>query len=169
VFLGDAGRTEAGRPSRRYGVEWANYARLTPWMTAEMDVSFSRARFADPSQDGDRIPGALDRVVAAALTVEPSRKVFGSIRLRHFGPRPLIENGSVHSESTTMWNGEVGVGISKRMRVALDAFNLFDADVADIEYFYASRLPGEPASGLDDRHLHPSPPRTLRVTLQLSY
>ncbi|HXG71824.1 MAG TPA: hypothetical protein VNJ04_14545 [Gemmatimonadaceae bacterium] len=25
VFVGDAGTTEAGRPSRRFGVEWANY------------------------------------------------------------------------------------------------------------------------------------------------
>jgi len=27
VFLGDAGTTEASRPSRRTGVEWANYFR----------------------------------------------------------------------------------------------------------------------------------------------
>jgi hypothetical protein len=25
VFVGDAGTTEAGRPSHRYGIEWVNY------------------------------------------------------------------------------------------------------------------------------------------------
>ena len=29
----------------------------------------------------------------------------------------------------------------------LEAFNLFDAEVSDIDYFYASRLPGEPEGG----------------------
>jgi hypothetical protein len=30
VFVGDAGTTDAGRPSRRVGVEWTNYWRLRP-------------------------------------------------------------------------------------------------------------------------------------------
>ncbi len=32
LFVGDAGTTEAGRPSRRVGVEWTNYARVKPWL-----------------------------------------------------------------------------------------------------------------------------------------
>jgi outer membrane receptor protein involved in Fe transport len=35
----------------------------------------------------------------------------------------------------------------------------------DIEYFYASRLPGEPDEGVEDIHLHPAEPRTFRVSL----
>lgn len=169
LFIGDAGITEASRPSRRLGVEWANYARLTPWMTAEADVSFSRARFTDDDPAGDNIPGSLDRVVSAAVTVEPRRRVFGSIRLRHFGPRPLIEDASVKSESTTIWNGEIGYEFSSRARLTLESFNLFDSDVSDIDYFYTSRLPGEPPGGVDDIHLHPSLPRSARVTLQVGW
>ena len=30
LFVGDAGTTEPGRPSRRYGVEWTNYWRVKP-------------------------------------------------------------------------------------------------------------------------------------------
>ena len=37
----------------------------------------------------------------------------------------------------------------------------------DIMYFYASRLPGEPASGVEDKHFHPAEPRTLRLSLVL--
>jgi hypothetical protein len=48
-------------------------------------------------------------------------------------------------------------------------FNLFDSDVSDIDYFYRSRLPGEPLTGVEDIHLHPSLPRTARLTLQLSF
>ena len=77
---------------------------------------------------GDIIPGALDRVVSGAVTVEPAKRVFGSIRLRHFGPRPLIENASVRSESTTIWNGEIGYGVTNRTRLMLEVFNLFDSE-----------------------------------------
>lgn len=169
LFIGDAGITEASRPSRRFGLEWANYARLSPWMTAEADVSFSRARFTDPDPVGDRIPGALDRVVSGALTVEPTKRIFGSIRLRHFGPRPLVEDASVKSKSTTIWNGELGISLSNRARLTFEGFNLFDAAVADIDYFYRSRLPGEPLEGVDDVHTHPSLPRMGRVSLQLAF
>ena len=45
LFVGDAGTTEAGRPSRRAGLEWTNYARLTPWLTVDGDLAVSRARY----------------------------------------------------------------------------------------------------------------------------
>ena len=47
-------------------------------------------------------------------------------------------------------------------------FNIFDADVSDIDYFYASRLPGEPDEGVEDVHTHPALPRS-RVGLQVSF
>ena len=169
LFVGDAGTSEAGRPSRRVGVEWSNYLRLTPWLVADADVSFSGARFTDDDPSGDRIPGALARVISGGLTVEPRRPVFGSLRLRHFGPRPLIEDESVRSEGTTIWNGEIGYRVTDRARIVIEGFNLFDANVSDIDYFYTSRLPGEPLEGVADVHTHPSIPRTARVSLQVSF
>ena len=169
LFVGDAGIIKASRPSRRYGLEWANYARLRPWMTAEADVSFTRARFTDDDPVGDFIPGSLDRVISGAITVEPARRVFGSIRLRHFGPRALIEDASVKSKSTTIWNGEMGVTLTRQMKLSIEGFNLLDSKVADIDYFYTSRLPGEPIDGVGDVHTHPSIPRTGRVSLQFAF
>jgi hypothetical protein len=169
LFIGDAGITEASRPSRRLGLEWTNYARLTRWMTAEADISFSRARFTNVDPAGNRIPGALDRVVSGAVTVEPANRFFGSVRLRHFGPRPLIEDGSVNSRSTTIWNGELGISLSRHARLTFEGFNLLNSKVADIDYFYTSRLPGEPLTGVDDIHTHPSLPRTGRIGLQIAF
>ena len=169
IFVGDAGIAEASRPSRRLGVEWTNYLRLASWLTGELDLSLSRARFSDFDSAGDFIPGALDRVIGGALTVTPARRVFGSVRLRHFGPRPLIEDNSVQSAATTILNGEIGVRINERFNVVLEAFNLLDSDVSDIDYFYTSRLPGEPADGVEGIHFHPSIPRTARVMLNVDF
>jgi hypothetical protein len=169
LFVGDAGTTEAGRPSRRVGVEWANYARLAPWLTVDADLSFSRARFTDADPAGDSVPGALARVISAGITVEPRRRLFGSLRVRHFGPRPLIEDDSATSDATTLWSGEIGYRVTPKLRLVLEAFNLFDAKVADVDYYYTSRLPGEPFEGVDDVHTHPALPRSARLGLTIQF
>jgi hypothetical protein len=168
LFVGDAGTTAAGRPSRRYGLEWTNYIRLAPWLVVDADASFSRARFTDGDPAGGSVPGALDRVISGGLTSE-SAPFFGSIRVRHFGPRPLIEDASVTSRSTTLWNAEAGCRLASNARVVLEVFNLFDAEVSDIDYFYTSRLPGEPEGGIDDVHAHPALPRSARLGVQISF
>lgn len=142
---------------------------MNPWLTIDADVSFCRARFTDSDPVGDSIPGALDRVVSGGITVEPRQTILGSVRVRHFGPRPLIEDARVKSKGTTLWNGELGYRFSSKARLVLEVFNLFDADVADIDYVYTSRLPGEPAEGIEDIHTHPALPRSARVGLQLSF
>jgi hypothetical protein len=169
LFVGDAGTTEAGRPSRRVGLEWTNYASIKPWLTFDADLAWTHAEFTDDDPVGHHVPGALDRVISAGLTVQPRQPVFGSIRVRHFGPRPLLEDASVTSKSTTLWNGEVGYRLSNKARLVLEVFNIFDADASDIDYFYTSRLTGEPDEGVDDIHTHPALPRSGWFGVQMSF
>ena len=42
LFVGDAGTTEASRPSRRVGVEWTNNYKPLPWMAFDLDVAYTR-------------------------------------------------------------------------------------------------------------------------------
>jgi len=51
----------------------------------------------------------------------------------------------------------------------LEVLNALDSDDHDIDYFYASRLQGEPSEGVEDLHFHPVEPRTVRVTFNLRY
>jgi hypothetical protein len=43
--------------------------------------------------------------------------------------------------------------------------NLLDTKNDDIAYYYASRLPGEPASGVNGTHFHPAEPFEVRASL----
>ena len=165
VFVGDAGTTEASRPSRRYGVEWSNYFRVLPWMTLDLDYSYSVARFRDDAPEGSFIPGSVQNVLAAGVSVDSLGDVFGSIRLRYFGPRPLVEDDSVRSEASTTVNLMLGYELVRGLRAQVEIFNLFDARVSDIAYSYASRLPGEPAGGVEDVHFHPTQPRSARFSV----
>lgn len=164
LFVGDAGTTEAGRPSRRHGVEWSNHWIVKSWLLADLDLSWSRARFTDENPSGDFVPGAIEKVVSAGLSVVDLGPWSATILLRYFGPRPLIEDDSVRSASTTLVNARAGYRIDKNWSAALDIFNLFDREASEIDYYYESRLAGE-AVPVQDFHFHPVEPRSLRVTL----
>lgn len=169
VFVGDAGTTEAGRPSHRYGVEWANYYHPRPWLILDGDLALSRAHFTDVDPTGEGIPGSVESVVSMGVAVDCLRNMFGSIRLRYFGPRPLVEDDSIRSKATSLVNLEAGYRLTKSVRVALDVFNLLNAKDSDIDYYYPSRLSGEPAGGVHDIHFHPALPRTARLHVQVGF
>jgi len=169
VFVGDAGTTEASRPSRRTGIEVTAYYSPRPWLTFDADLALSRGRFTDVDPTGDRIPGSVETVVSAGAAVRDWKSLFGSVRLRYFGPRALIESNSVRSEPTSLVNLQAGYRFTNDVRLIVDVFNLFDSKASDIDYFYASRLSGEPAGGFDGIHGHPTLPRTARFSLQLGF
>ena len=165
LFVGDAGTTEASRPSRRVGVEWTNKYKPVSWLTFDLDVAYTRARFTDFDPAGDRIPGAPAWIASGAITFGEETGWFGALKGRYFGPRPLIEDDSVRSLSSLIFNARAGYRFDNGLRVQLDVLNLFNARTNQIEYYYASRLPGEPIDGVNDRHIHPAEPLAVRLTL----
>jgi outer membrane receptor protein involved in Fe transport len=169
LFVDDAGTTEASRPSRRIGFEVANYYKLSDRLTVDADFAFARARFRDADPAGSRIPGAVEGVASLAVAVDNLGKWFGAAQLRHFGPRPLIEDNSTRSKSTTTLNGRIGYRINPKMRVKLDGFNLTNRKASGIDYYYTSRLPNEPTAGIQGVHFHPIESRSFRLMLTLNF
>ena len=165
LFVGDAGTTEPSRPSRRIGVEWSNQYRIQPWMRLDLDVAYTHARFTDVDPAGNFIPGAPAWVAAGGVTFGGESGWFGALRGRYFGPRPLIEDDSVRSQSSLIFNARAGYKFDSGLRLQLDVLNLFNAKTNQIEYYYLSRLPGEPIGGVADRHVHPVEPLAVRLTL----
>ena len=70
------------------------------------------------------------------------------------------------SDDSLLVNASVGYRRGP-VELRLEAFNLLDSTDQDISYFYASRLPDEPAEGVEDIHSHPLEPRSVRVTVRL--
>jgi hypothetical protein len=171
LFVGDAGTTEASRPSRRYGVEFANYYTPAPWFTLDADFSFSHAEFRDSDPAGDHIPGSIESAIAAGITLRQpgERGFFGGLRLRYFGSRPLIEDDSVRSPETILMSAKVGYRFNRHWTLNAEVFNLLDRKDSEIDYYYPSRLSGEPAGpdegGYNDNHFKPVDPISFRVAL----
>lgn len=163
LFIGDAGTTEAGRPSRRRGIELANfYTPAKDWII-DANLAWSRARFRDSDPAGDFIPGSINRTASVGISGE-SDAWSGGLRLRYFGPRALVEDNSVRSSSSTLVNAKIGYRLAPNLKLTLEVLNLLDRRVSDIDYYYESRLPGE-AEPVADIHTHPAEMRTLRAGL----
>ena len=184
TFSGDSGDTEANGPSRKYGVEWANFYKPTHWLTVSADFSYSHARYTDPrpavdGQSGVYIANSIPVVISAAAVVETPRGIFGGVRLRYFSSQPLIEDDSQRQPASTIVNALVGYRFS-RYEVSLGILNLFDSKADDIAYYYASRLPtsltaAQPAlaeatgTSTNDFHVHPVEPFQVRGSLTVHF
>jgi hypothetical protein len=165
VFSGDAGTTEASRPSRRVGGEINALYQPLSWLVLDVDAAYSRARFTNSDPVGDRIPGAATSVVSAGAQLDKLGPYFGAIQLRYFGRRPLIEDNSVTSKPTLLLSARAGYRLTDGVELRLDIFNLLGSTAHQIDYFYASRLPGEPPDGVNDVHFHPVEPTSVRASI----
>ncbi|WP_218042952.1 TonB-dependent receptor [Steroidobacter gossypii] len=168
LFIGDAGTTEASRESERRGIELAAIWNPVPWLIVDADLAWSRARFSDADPAGDRIPGAVENVASLGVAIDHPSGWFGGARFRHFGAAPLIEDNSVRSEPTTLVNVEAGYRFADRYKISAAVYNVFDSNDRDITYFYESQLAGE-SEPVSDIHFHPVEPRTVRVTLGVTF
>ena len=169
LFVGDAGNTEASRESHRQGIELTAYYRINANITADLEYAYTDAEFTDDAPEGKHIPGAINNVLQAGLSAQFDNGLFGSVRLRYFGERPLIEDASVRSEASTVTNLRVGYSFDE-LTFKLDVLNLFDSNDHDIDYFYPSRLASDPLGAeIDDLHYHVLEPRTLRVSMSLAF
>jgi TonB dependent receptor len=181
VFSGDAGTTAPGRPTVRKGIELTSFWTPAKSLTLDADFATSTARFTtDPDHIGTGVPESLASVGAVGVTLD--RPAFAaSLRLRYFGPRNLIEDGTQSSRPTTLLNGQFTAKLAHGRRLTVDVFNILGANADDTTYSYSSWTKADAANaalvsaaavnpalggtGVNDLHFHPTPKRTFRFTL----
>ncbi len=168
LFVGDAGNTEASRPSQRDGLELGLYYFGSKNLSAEVEASFTRSTFSDEDPTGNNIPGSIPLVISGGITANTDSGWLATARLRYFGKYPLIEDGGVKSDGSFLVNLRAGREWGP-FGVFLDVFDLLDSSDHDVDYFYASRLPGDPAEGVEDIHYHVFQPRSVRASLRYSF
>ena len=165
IFVGDAGTTEVNDATIRNGVEATAFWRPTDWFVGDLALSVTDGEF-DIAGPDTKIPNSIETVISggAVFRFDP---LTISARLRHFGESPLIEDGSVYSDPTTIVN--LGSTYDWRdLTFGLEVLNLFDAEDSDITYFFESQLPGE-ASPVEDIHFKPVEPRQVRFSVRYSF
>jgi len=161
LFVGDAGNTEdTGVGSQRHGVELTSYYQLSEQVSLDLEYAWTDSRFDIPQGGSRDIPGALEHVLSGGFSVNLDEGWQANLRLRHFNDYPL--DGGFRADSSTLLNLRLGWQPHLRVALTLDMLNLLDGRDRDIQYAYASQLPGE-SEPVDDRHYHVFEPRSLRL------
>lgn len=180
VFVGDAGTTEASRPSRRQGIELSHFYKPNSDWLVDVDMAWSKARYKDDASEGNYIPGAINTTASVGINYTPLKPWSLGVRMRYFGPRPLVEDNSVKSSSSTLVNLQTTYRFNKNLQAQIDILNLFNRKVNDIEYLYESCLKTEQITsecnaltptreGIIDKHIHPAEDRAYRFSVKYSF
>lgn len=160
VFAGDAGTTEIRGASRREGVELGARGQVWGPIYLNGSVTWTKAEFLN----GDAIPLAPEVTAYGAVLVRWPEGLTSQLQATYLGVRPLREDRSVKAPS---W---IDFDLSERYQLPitlshgrLEAFlfvqNLFDTKWEGATFAFTSRLPNEPAGGVQDIHFVPGNPR----------
>jgi outer membrane receptor protein involved in Fe transport len=164
VFAGDDGTTEARGPSHRQGWEVTTRIRLLDWLTWSGNVTLTDSAF----DNGQAIPLAPRMTARADLTARLPWGLSASAAMRYVSSRYADESRQQIARGYTLFD------LSARYRYKnLEAFlsveNLANAEWREAQFFFESRLPGEPAGGVPDIHFTPGNPRTFLGGLALRF
>lgn len=167
-FVGDSGTTIFGRPSRRYGLEFANQYSPNSWIRFDGDVALVHARYrgVDVPQTlawldlitpdalpygtflgnapGNYLSNAIAVTAMGGLELGEATGWFGALKYRYFGARALTEDGYFKSPATGTLNARLGYRWSDGWRLQFDAFNVFNSRSDQITFAYGSLLPSDP-------------------------
>ena len=191
VWVGDEGTTEVRGKTERYGVELETRFDLTDWLTADLDLTFTRAQYAGegPASVGPTLApkqtwsGGLSGRHALGPGV-----LRGGLRFYGLGDRPASDDGALVAQGFTQFDLHLGYR-HRWFDVAFDVENLFNGSFRGAQFATTSRLRSEPAvgaavpagfscgregrlaasadgsfQGCDDLNFTPAYPLTLRLT-----
>ena len=163
-FVGDSNAVEPTGASRRHGYELVAFWRPAPWLAIDGNYTASHSRY----DNGDRIPNAFENAASAGVAVVLAPWE-ASLRVRHLGPYPLIEDNTARDKGSTVVNLRAARKIG-RIEVYGEVLNLLDSRDKDIAYFYESYIPSVDRDGpVAGRLSRVVEPRTLRIGSRVSF
>jgi len=156
VFVGDEGTTEARGPSHRSGIEFATRVKLLEWLTFSGDVTASRAEF----DTGAAVALAPRLTARADLTARLPWGLASSLGMRYLGDRYADEDRHQTARGYMLFDFTARYRY-KWLEAFLSIENLTNTEYREAQFFFTSRLAGEPASGVPDIHYTPGNPRSV--------
>ncbi len=162
-FVGDSNAVEPTGASTRHGYELVAFWRPLPWLALDGNYTASHARY----DNGDYIPNSFENAASAGVSAVLDNWE-GSLRMRHLGPSPLIEDNSVRDKGSTVFNAR-GARKFEHIELYAEVLNLANTRDKDITYYYESYLPKYDAAPIDGRLSRVVEPRTFRIGAKYTF
>jgi outer membrane receptor protein involved in Fe transport len=162
-FVGDSNAVEPTNASNRHGYEIVAFWRPFPWLALDANYTASHARY----DNGDYIPNAFENAASAGISLVKGPWE-ASIRLRHLGPYPLIEDNAQRDRGSDVVNLR-GARKLGAFEIYAEALNLLGSKDKDITYYYQAYIPAFDAVPVQGRLSRVVEPRTLRAGVKFHF
>jgi outer membrane receptor for monomeric catechols len=164
VFNQDTGGTSSNGSTRRYGLDltarWDIYKR---WFWADLDLSLAHATYVENYGNGNSIALAPLETLTAGVSMLLPNGLKGRLAVRQIGDRPATQDGSLTAQGYTVFDLTAGYRW-RFLEILLSVQNLFNATWREAQFATVSRLPGEPAAGVNDINFTPGAPINVTAT-----
>ncbi len=165
VFVGDEGTFEPSGASKRHGIEAEFRYDILPWLTYDLDASYSWARFTN----GEAVPLAPRALAFTGLTARHDSGLQARLQMRYIGPRYAIEDRSIKVPQSAIFDLFLKYLWHQRHEFFVAFQNLANTKWRSAEHAVTSRLQGEPPEGVLGANFTPGDPftATAGVTMRL--
>jgi outer membrane receptor protein involved in Fe transport len=166
----DVGADAAGAPSRRTGIEFNTTYQPFDWLEFYTSFAASHARFTTPFDDGtghigEYIPNAPTAIGSFAVYLRNLGPWSAGLEYRYLGSFPQTPDNQIRGKGYGEINLNSSYALESGWKFSLGIYNLLDTHADAAEFWYIDRLPGEPAGGVADQHIHPLEPLSFRFTV----
>jgi TonB-dependent Receptor Plug Domain len=170
----DIGQDDAGPASRRRGFEINVTYQALRWLELYGSYSGNHARFKSPYDDGtghvgEFLPNAPFATGSFAAYMKNLGPWSGGLEYRYLSGFPLSSDNQVRGSGYGEWNGDFHYAFASGWGAGLGLYNILNTHANAAEFWYIDRLPGEPAAGIADVHVHPLEPFTVRFTVSKNF
>jgi outer membrane receptor for Fe3+-dicitrate len=165
VFVGDEGTFEPSGASQRQGVESEFRYDILPWLSYDLDLSYTWAKFVN----GDKVPLAPRFLAFSGLTARHDSGLQARLQMRHIGRRYGIEDASFQTPTSTIFDLFLKY-VWQRYEFFVQFQNLTNKKWRGAEHVFESRTPGEVAAaapGQLDAHFTPGDPFTVKAGITI--
>ena len=197
-YNADVGSDDSSGPSRRQGVEISAQMHPARWIELNTDLAFSKPRYRCPptgsasgpcagigsaDNPGSYIADSPNYIYSAGVLIHNLGRWSGAVQWRRLGTHALVDGGLLTTDQPypwqsgvlardngySEWNLDAGYDLGRGVHIQVSVYNLFNCRDNAADYYYQSRLPGEPAHGYSDFQEHPLEPRSARFTIAKTF
>ena len=163
VFVGDEGTFEPAGASRRHGIESEFRYDILPWLSYDLDLSYTWAKFLN----GDKVPLAPRFLAFTGITARHDSGIQARLQMRHIGRRYGTEDGSILTPTSTIFDLLLKY-VWQRYELFVQFQNLANKKWRSAEHVFESRLQSEPPGvGTLDSHFTPGDPFTAKAGITI--
>ena len=167
IYVGDAGIVEPGGRTIRMGIDLSLRQQLRPWLFADVDMNFTRAKLPDNAKGQDDVPLAPSFTSMGGLTATLKHGFSSSLRYRFMDDRPASEDYSSRADGyflmdliTSMRRGKWTLTVSME--------NIGNVEWREAQFNTSSRLQNE-LLPVTEIHFTPGIPRFIKAGIQYEF